>query len=61
LIETLEASPIFKDVSFKSQLIKIQGTGTDRFHISASLEANEKALASMPIVQTAASAPAVKQ
>ena len=61
LIETLEASPIFKDVSFKSQLTKIQGTGTDRFHISAGIEATEKALAAMPIALTAASEPAIKQ
>jgi len=38
LVEILEASPLFKDVSFKSQLIKMQGTPYDRFNISATLE-----------------------
>lgn len=61
LIETLEASPLFKDVGFKSQLIKIQGTGTDRFHINANLEATEKLLVSMPAPGSAASVPSVKQ
>jgi general secretion pathway protein L len=39
LLEILEASPLFKDVGFKSQLTKLQGTPYDRFHISATLEA----------------------
>jgi general secretion pathway protein L len=38
LVELLEASPMFKDVGFKAQLTKIQGTSTDRFHIAAILE-----------------------
>jgi general secretion pathway protein L len=38
LIEILEASPMFKDVGFKSQLYKVQGTGIDRYHIEATLE-----------------------
>lgn len=42
LVETLEASPLFKDVGFKAQLTKIQGTASDRFHIAATLEASEK-------------------
>ena len=42
LIETLEASALFKDVSFKSQLTKIQGTPYDRFHLSATLKAAPK-------------------
>ena len=42
LVETLEASPLFKDVGFKSQLTKLQGTPYDRFHISATLEAAPK-------------------
>ena len=60
LIETLEASPLFKDVGFKSQLIKIQGTGTDRFHINASLEATEKLLVATPPPGTAAGASSIK-
>jgi general secretion pathway protein L len=39
LIEILEASPMFKDVGFKSQLYKVQGTTIDRYHIEAALEA----------------------
>lgn len=42
LLELLEASPLFKDVGFKSQLTKLQGTSYDRFHISATLEAAAK-------------------
>ena len=42
LIETLEASALFKDVSFKSQLTKIQGTPYDRFHLSATLKTAPK-------------------
>src|SRR5450759_2331125 len=42
LLEILEASPLFKDVGFKSQLTKLQGTPYDRFHISATLEAAPK-------------------
>lgn len=38
LVEILEASPVFKDVVFKSQLTKIQGTPYARFHIAAQLE-----------------------
>lgn len=38
LVELLEASSAFKDVSFKSQLTKIQGTQYDRFHIAAALK-----------------------
>lgn len=42
LAETLEASPFFKDVGFKSQLTKIMGTTADRFHIAATLETTER-------------------
>lgn len=42
LLEILEVSPLFKDVGFKSQLTKLQGTPYDRFHISATLEAAPK-------------------
>ena len=42
LIETLDASPLFKEVGFKAQLTKIQGTAADRFHIAANLELTEK-------------------
>lgn len=38
LVEKLEDSPLFKDVGFRAQLIKIPGTARDRFHISATLE-----------------------
>ena len=38
LVETLENSPMFKDVTFKAQLTKIQGTGNDRFQLAATLE-----------------------
>lgn len=43
LVEVLEASPVFKDVVFKSQLIKIQGTPYARFHIAAQLEDGSRA------------------
>jgi general secretion pathway protein L len=39
LVEQLENSPMFRDVGFKAQLTKIQGTQNDRFHIAAALEA----------------------
>lgn len=42
LLEILEVSPLFKDVGFKSQLTKLQGTPYDRFHIGATLEAAPK-------------------
>lgn len=42
LVEALEASPLFKDVGFKAQLTKIQGTPNDRFHIGALLEDGAK-------------------
>lgn len=42
LLQTLEASPMFKDAGFKSQLVKIQGTTNDRFHVSVALEAPVK-------------------
>ncbi len=45
LVETLEASQLLKDVGFKAQLIKIQGTAFDRFHVAAVLETPEKGLA----------------
>lgn len=54
LIELLDASPLFKDVGFKAQLTKIQGTTYDRFHITANLEATEKA--ALSIEPTAANA-----
>jgi general secretion pathway protein L len=38
LVEFLERSPMFKDVGFKAQLTKIQGTPNDRFHIVAAIE-----------------------
>lgn len=38
LVEVLEASPMFKDVAFKAQLTKIQGTPVDHFQITATLE-----------------------
>jgi general secretion pathway protein L len=38
MVETLEASPLFKDVAYKSPLTKIQGTPFDRFHIGTALE-----------------------
>lgn len=38
IVEALEASPLFKDVAFKSQLTKLQGTPYDRFHIGATLD-----------------------
>ncbi len=55
LLEILEASPLFKDVGFKSQLTKLQGTPYDRFHISATLEAAAK-----PTVPNGASVAAVQ-
>jgi general secretion pathway protein L len=38
MIEAIEASPMFKDVAFKSPTVKIQGTPLDRFHVGAILE-----------------------
>lgn len=42
LVEILDASPMFKDVAFKAQLTKIQGTSVDRFHIVAVLDSAAK-------------------
>lgn len=42
LVETIDASPMFKDVSFKAQVTKIQGTSNDRFHLSAILDAGAR-------------------
>ena len=42
LVETLETSPLFKDVSFKSQLTKIPGSRNDRFHLAATFKAAAK-------------------
>ena len=71
LVETLEASPLFKDVSIKSLLTKVQGSANDHFHISATLKAAAKpappaavpevagaADAALPSGQGAATAPA---
>ena len=58
LVETLEASPLFKDVSFKSQLTKIQGTANDRFHLSATLEAAAKPKSPVAAAEVAGAAPA---
>lgn len=38
MVESIEASPLFKDVTFRSPLTKIQGTSVDRFQIGAALE-----------------------
>jgi general secretion pathway protein L len=48
LIEALEASPILKDVGFKSQLTKIQGTGNDRYHIAGTLETAPREAPAIP-------------
>ena len=72
LVETLEASPLFKDVSIKTLLTKVQGSANDHFHISATLKATAKptppadaapevagaADAASPSGQSAATAPA---
>lgn len=58
LVELLEASPLFKDVGFKAQLTKIQGTTYDRFHITANLEATEKAALSIQPAAATAGKPA---
>lgn len=42
LIELLENSSVFKEVSFKSPLTKLSGTTIDRFHIGATLENDAK-------------------
>ena len=55
LVEELESSPLFKDVGFKAQVTKVQGTGTDRFHISAAMEATEKGPVPVPNAAEAAS------
>lgn len=52
LVELLETSPMFKDVGFKAQLVKIQGTPNDRFHLIATVEAD-----SIPKPMPAASVP----
>lgn len=38
LVELLEASPVFKNVAFKSQLSKVQGSAFDRFHLGCELQ-----------------------
>ena len=38
MIETLEASPLFKDVGYKSPVTKMPGTPYDRFNIGATVE-----------------------
>jgi general secretion pathway protein L len=38
MVETIEGSPLFKDVAFKSPLTKIQGSPFDRFQIGAALD-----------------------
>jgi general secretion pathway protein L len=48
LVQALEASPTFEDVSFKSQLVKVQGTPNDRFHLAATLETDETAKGTAP-------------
>ena len=70
LVETLETSPLFKDVSIKTLLTKVQGSANDHFHISAALKAAAKptppaaaegaeaAAAASPSGQSAAAAPA---
>ena len=42
LVETLEASALLKEAGFKSQVSKVVSTAADRFHISATLEGNER-------------------
>lgn len=42
LVEALEASPLLKEAGFKSQVSKVLSTAADRFHISATLEGNER-------------------
>lgn len=53
LIEGIENSPLFMEVSFKSQLTKLAGTPVDRFHIGATLEGDAKP--KPPEISTAAS------
>lgn len=54
LIEILEASSMFKDVGFKSQLYKVQGTGIDRYHIEATLESGAIPKPAAPATQAPA-------
>lgn len=42
MVETIEGSPLFKDVAFKSPLTKIQGSPFDRFQIGAVLEGSAR-------------------
>ena len=58
LLEILEASALFKDVGFKSQLTKLQGTTHHRFHISATLEEAEKPVPSVAAPDVAGTAAA---
>ena len=60
LVEVLEASPWFKDVSFKSPLTKIQGSAIDRFQIGANLEGSNRAQQPgmpNPVVETSVATP----
>jgi general secretion pathway protein L len=58
LVETIDASPLFKDVSFKAQVTKIQGTSNDRFHLGATLDAGARPTRTAP---AATSGPAISQ
>ncbi len=64
MVETLEASPLFKDVAFKSPLTKIQGSQFDRFQIGATPEVamqpgvgSDKSLATAPAAGRSSPAP----
>jgi general secretion pathway protein L len=48
LVELLEASPLMRDVVFKAQLTKLMGSGSDRFHVAATLEHAQAPAASEP-------------
>lgn len=55
LVEVLDASQLFKDVSFKASVAKIRGTAYERFHISATLDSG--ALPVRPVRDPASPSP----
>jgi len=42
LIAIVEASPYFENASFRSPVVQVQGTDSDRFHLSADVATGEK-------------------
>jgi general secretion pathway protein L len=57
MVETIEASPLFKDVAFRSPLTKIQGSPFDRFQIGATAEVAKQSTVAAHDVASQAIAP----